>query len=140
MIIYHEKKAVVSINGKLESLGEPIVKLSGYTTKIVDENEYAISLEFQEESSVSIGDFEEYKLLVNRLIDIALTQLSGMFYKFHPDAPYIIKDEPYFDNELIKTTGIIDSKKYYRTLMIHNKKPFILLDRETELPNLTIIC
>jgi hypothetical protein len=124
---------VVSINGKLESLGEPIDKLSGYTTKIVDENEYSITLKFQEQSTVSLENFDEYKLLVNRLIDIALTQLSGMFYKFHPDAPYIIKDEPYFDNELIKTTGIIDSKKYYRTLMLHNSRPFILLDRETEL-------
>lgn len=133
MIIYDEKKVIVSINSKLESLGEPINKLSEYKIKIIDENEYTVSLKFQEESTVSLDSFDEYKLLINRIIDVALTQLSGIFYKFHPDAPYIIKDEPYFDNELINSTGIIDSKKYYRALMLHDQKPYILLDRETEL-------
>lgn len=132
-IIYNEQKAVISINGKLESLGEPIEKLSEHTAKIVEDKEYSVTLEFQEKTDVSIDSFEEYKLLVNRLIDLALTQLSGMFYKFHPDAPFIIKDEPYFDNELIKNTGIIDSKKYYRSIILHDSKPYVLIDRETEL-------
>lgn len=132
-IMKEEHKVVVSHEGKIESLSEQITLLNDHHIEINDELKFSVNLTFKENVEISISNFQEYKLLVNRLIDIALTYFSNTFYKFHPDAPYVIRDEPYFDQELIKTTGIMDSKKYYRTLYEFDGKPFVLIDRETEL-------
>lgn len=132
-ILREEHKVVVSHDGMIESLSEPITTLNDHHIEISDDLKFLVTLTFKENVEVSISNFEEYKLLINRLVDIALTHFSNTFYKFHPDAPYIIRDEPYFDQELIKTTGIMDSKKYYRTLYKFDGRPFVLIDRETEL-------
>lgn len=132
IIMNDEKIPVITTHGNLESFNEPI-KNNTHEVNIGTDLKFKISLNLSEETKISIDNFDEYKLLVNRIIDIAVTQLKTDYYKFHPDAPYIIKDEPYFDKELIEKTGIRDSKKYYRSVYQFQNKFCILLDRETNL-------
>ncbi len=131
--IYEEKTPVVSIQGNLVSLGSPIKRLDKHVVEIPEVEKFSLQLEEIGKSTVATDHFDEYKLLVNRLADIALTIFSNEYYKFHPDAPYILRDEPYFDKGLIETTGIIDSKKYYRGLHQFGEKLVFILNRETEL-------
>lgn len=131
-IMHDEKIPVITTHGILESFNEPI-KNFNHETNLGNDLKFKISLTPLEETTISIDNFDEYKLLVNRIIDIAVTQLKTDYYKFHPDAPYLIKDEPYFDKDLIEKTGIRDSKKYYRSVYKFQDKFCILLDRETDL-------
>jgi len=132
-IMYKEKIPVVSDGEELRSLSSQISTLTGYNHKIPGAGEFDINLEKNGHSDVDIESFDEYRVLVNRLADIALTIFSKEYYKFHPAAPYVLRDEPYFDAELIAKTGIIDSKKYYRGLHRFNDLPVFALNRETQL-------
>lgn len=106
-----EKKPIVSVEGQIESLAKPIERLKGHSVVIPEVGTFNIELKSERNSIVTTDEFENYKALVNRLVDVALTILSENYYKFHPLAPYIIRDEPYFDSNLINETGILDSKK-----------------------------
>lgn len=128
-----EKKPIISIEGRIESLAKPIEHLRGHSIIIPEVGTFNVELHSEQSSIVTINEFENYKALVNRLVDVSLTILSDNYYKFHPLAPYIIRDEPYFDKDLINETGILDSKKYYRTLFKFQNTPALLLNRETEL-------
>lgn len=140
-IMYKEKIPVVSDGEELISLSSQISTLSGYTHNIPGAGKFNINLEKKSDSEVSIQFFDEYRVLVNRLADIALTIFSKEYYKFHPAAPYVLRDEPYFDAELIDKTGIIDSKKYYRGLHKFNDLPVFAVNRETQLrSNKNLLC
>lgn|GEM_PF-1167734 len=140
-IMYKEKIPVVSDGEELISLSSQISTLSGYHHKIPGAGEFNINLKKNGDSEVSIESFDEYGVLVNRLADIALTIFSKEYYKFHPAAPYVLRDEPYFDAELIGKTGIIDSKKYYRGLHRFNDLPVFAVNRETQLrSNKNLLC
>ncbi|HKZ94749.1 MAG TPA: hypothetical protein VJ249_09260 [Candidatus Bathyarchaeia archaeon] len=131
-ILYRERKPSVSSGQQIMSLS-PISKLTGHVAEIPEVGRFNVTLVDAGSSSVGLDQFDQYRLLVNRLADIALTMLSSEYYKFHPEAPYILRDEPYFDADLIEKTGIIDSKKYYRGLHEFNNLPVFVLNRETEL-------
>jgi hypothetical protein len=132
-IMYDERKPVVSVDGFIESLPEQISNLDQHLVKIPNVGSFEVKLGQVSNSTVGLDQFDNYKLLVNRLADIALTVLSAEYYKFHPKAPFILRDEPYFDKDLIEKTGIMDSKRYYRGLMKLEGKPVFVLNRETQL-------
>jgi len=132
-IMYREKQPVVPSGQQIMALGTSISKLTGYVAQIPEVGKFNVDIKNVSKSNVSLNQFDQYKLLVNRLADIALTVLSTEYYKFHPDAPYILRDEPYFDADLIERIGIIDSKKYYRGLHMFNGQPVFALNRETQL-------
>jgi hypothetical protein len=132
-MMFLEKQPIVPSGQQIMALGAAISKLAGYVVDIPEVGKFNVDIKNVSKSDVNLDQFDQYKLLVNRLADIALTILSPEYYKFHPDAPYILRDEPYFDAELIEKTGIIDSKKYYRGLHIFNGQPVFALNRETQL-------
>lgn len=124
---------VISHEGRIKVLGALVPDEELETIITEDVGSFTVTLQFEEERKTTIENFEEYKLFFDRIIDVALTILSQNYYKFHPDAPYIIKDDPTFDDALINEIGIIDSKKYYRSLFMFDDKPYLLLNRETQL-------
>lgn len=130
---YRERKPVVGFEQQIESLVYPVSNTKGYTVTIPEVGKYSVDLTEASKSVVDIEQFDEYKHLVNRLADIALTVFSDQYYKFHPKAPFILRDEPYFDADLIESTGIIDSKRYYRGLLHIGDRIAFVLNRETEL-------
>lgn len=128
------KAPVISTQGRLEILGTEIPPgLLSQHAHFPEIHDFDVELNFDCQRTVQSDESDEYKLLLNRIIDTALTVLSSDYYKFHPDAPYVIRDEPYFDDDLIAATGIIDSKKYYRSLHRFNAELYLLVNRETEL-------
>jgi hypothetical protein len=131
--MYGEKKCVVSNREMIESLASPISHLTNHTINLPGLGEFVVDLQELSKSRISIEQFDDYKLLVNRLADISLTILSKEYYKFHPDFPYILRDEPYFDADLIERTGILDSKRYFRGLQRFNNLAVFVLNRETQL-------
>ena len=132
-IMYEERIPVISDRKEIVSLSSRISTLKGHTAEIQEVGKFGVELRYNQGSTISIDHFDEYKTLVNRLADIALTVFSSEYYKFHPEAPFVVRDEPYFDSDLIEKTGIIDSKKYYRGLHKFNGHPVFALNRETEL-------
>jgi hypothetical protein len=132
-ITYREKKPVVLSEGEIVSLAFPISQLSKHLSSIPDVGQFSVSLTEADSSPIRLEQFDEYRLIVDRLADLALTVFSSEYYKFHPLAPYVLRDEPYFDAELIERTGIVDSKKYYRGLHRFNNQPVFVLNRETQL-------
>lgn len=129
-----ERKPVISDQGQIKVLGTPLAKNKlSQRTSIENVGEFTVELEFLEEKESTLKDFEEYKHLVNRVVDIALVYLSEEYYKYHPDAPYIVKDYPFFDKSLIEDTGIVDFKEYFRNLRIHRGKPYMLFNLGTRL-------
>jgi hypothetical protein len=132
-IMYQEKKPVVSIGQEIVSLSSPILTLKGHIAEVPQVGKFRVDIDNSGSSVIGIDQFDEYKHLVNRLADIALTVFSNEYYKFHPAAPYVLRDEPYFDLDLIERIGIIDSKKYYRGLHNFNNQPVLVLNRETQL-------
>ena len=131
-IMFEEKKAIISNKGLIESLCSRIPTETSYSVEIPNLGKFNTTLSLSEEANVSIDDFESYKLLVNRIVDIALTIFSD-YRQYYPDAPYVLKKEPYFDSDLIEKTGIIDWKKYYRGLHSFTGRNVLALNRETEL-------
>jgi hypothetical protein len=132
-IMYAERKPVVSVDGYIESLPDSVSHLQDNTVKVEDVGDFTVNLAQINETRIGLNQFEHYARLVNRLADIALTLYSNDYYKFHPKAPFILKDEPYFDDDLIEKTGILDSKSYYRGLMKLGEKAVFVLNRETQL-------
>src|SRR5438552_6478245 len=91
----------ISMGSTIETLGSEIPNgLLRQEASIPGVGKFDVQLTFSDNRQVKPEYFEEYKLLVNRILDTALTVLSPDYYKFHPDAPYIIRDEPYFDPAL----------------------------------------
>ena len=129
-----ERKPVISDRGQIKVLGAPLPK-SELLQRVLIENvgKFAAELQFLEEKESTLEDFEEYKHLVNRIVDVALLYLSEDYYKYHPDAPYIVKDYPFFDKELIENTGIVDFKEYFRNLRLYGNKPYMIFNRGTRL-------
>lgn len=129
-----ERKPVISDRGQIKVLGTSLAK-SKLLQRVSIENvgKFTAELEFLEEKESTLEDFEEYRHLVNRVVDIALIDLSEEYYKYHPDAPYIIKDYPFFDKALIEDTGVVDSKEYYRNLRIYRNKPYMIFNLGTRL-------
>ncbi len=132
-IMFEQCIPVVSIDGYIQSLPDRISSSLVYDVDIPNIGKFKVKLAEMSKSIVGIDDFENYSHLVCRLADIALTVYSDQYYKFHPKAPFIIRDEPYFDLDLIGKTGIIDSKSYYRGLFQISNKPVFVLNRETQL-------
>lgn len=132
-IMFEERKPVVSIDGYVESLPNPISGQLKHVVKVPEVGEFTVDLIQTCATRISLKQFENYSHLVNRLADVALTIYSNEYYKFHPKAPHILKDEPYFDKDLIEKTGILDSKSYYRGLMELGEKAVFVLNRETQL-------
>ncbi|HML03427.1 MAG TPA: hypothetical protein VK487_08655 [Candidatus Bathyarchaeia archaeon] len=128
-----ERKPVVCFEQQIESLAYPVSKTKDFIVTIPEVGKFSVDLNEAGKSVVGIEQFDEYKHLVNRLADIALTVFSDQYYKFHPKAPFILRDEPYFDADLIESTGIIDSKRYYRGLLHIGGRIAFVLNRETEL-------
>ncbi len=94
---------------------------------------FRVDLTLTNEDIASPRSFGEYKRFVNKIVDTAVLHLSPEYYKFHPDAPYILKDDPFFDEELIGLTGIIDAKRYYRSLKTFRGNPYMLFNRGIQL-------
>jgi hypothetical protein len=132
-IMYQTRIPVISTQGQIESLAIPITTPSEHTVPISGVGSFSVSLTDAGTVKVVADQLNEYGLLMNRLVDIALTVLSDQYYKFHPDAPYVLRDEPYFDPELVKRTGIVDSKRYYRGLVRFGDQIALVLNRETQL-------
>lgn len=132
-LMYEQKIPIVSIEGIIESLPNPISGSMKHSVTLPEVGDFSVTLNLFSQSKISVSQFENYSRLVNRLADVALTIYSSEYYKFHPKAPYILRDEPYFDKGLIEKTGILDSKSYYRGLMNLNGKIVFILNRETQL-------
>jgi hypothetical protein len=132
-LMFEERKPVVSVEGLIEVLPDPINGSLTHNVKIPEVGNFNICLSQLKYSAISIDQFENYTHLINRLADIALTVYSNEYYKFHPKAPFILRDEPYFDKSLIEKTGILDSKSYYRGVMTLGSKNAFVLNRETQL-------
>jgi hypothetical protein len=132
-IMHQERKPVVSIEQEIASLSSPILTLNGHIVQVPEVGKFSVDMSNAGSTVIGFDQFDEYKRLINRLADIALTVFSNEYYKFHPDAPYILRDEPYFDLDLIERIGIIDSKKYYRGLHNFNNQLVFVLNRETQL-------
>lgn len=126
------KIPVVSDGSSLQVLGDDVLARS-YKVPIEDVGEFLVTLSEPIEKSVASSDFDDYRRLVGRIVDLSLVEFSTDFYKFHPRLPYILRDEAYFEQELISVTGIIDSKKYYRGLNRFGGRVYLQLNRETEL-------
>jgi len=128
------KNPIISDEGQIKVIGNSLSDASlHHKIPIPDMNEYDVELIYSEERESSLSTFDEYRHLINRIIDVALLYFSEDFYKYHPNAPHIIKKEPTFDSDLVETTGIIDYKEYYRGLRIYQDKPYILFNRGTKL-------
>jgi hypothetical protein len=132
-IMFEQCIPIVSIDGYIESLPSQITGSLLYEVNMPLIGNFKVQLTEENISVIGIDDFENYSHLVCRLADIALTIYSNQYYKFHPNAPYILRDEPYFDTELIGKTGIIDSKSYYRGLLQISDNIVFILNRETQL-------
>ena len=132
-IMFEQCIPVASIDGYIESLPDQIEGSLVYEVEMPETGKFNVKLSEISQSIVGIDNFEHYSHLVCRLADIALTIYSDQYYKFHPKAPTILRDEPYFDSDLIAKTGIIDSKSYYRGLIHLSDKPVFILNRETQL-------
>jgi len=129
-----ERKPVISDRGQIKVLGTPLAKgLLLQKVSIENLGKFTAKLEFLEEKESTVKDFEEYRHLVNRVIDVALTNLSEEYYKYHPDAPYIVKDYPFFDKALIEDTGVVDFKEYFRNVRIYHNKPYMIFNLGTRL-------
>src|SRR2546426_5529944 len=128
-----ERIPVIQNQLAVQSMQGSISSLTGYSYEIPEVGKFQVNLVESERREVTVQQFDNYSRLVNRLVDMALTLFSEDYYKFHPDAPYILRDEPYFDQDLISKTGIIDSKRYYRGVHVFNNLPSFVLNRETEL-------
>jgi len=128
------KTPIISDEGQIKAVGNGLSEPSWHhKVPIPEMNEFEVELRFVEERESRLSDFDEYTRLVNRIIDVALVYLSDDFYKYHPNAPYILKKEPTFDSNLIENTGIIDYKVYYRGLRLYHGKPYLLVNRGTQL-------
>jgi len=128
------KTPIISDEGQIKVIGNGLSEaFLHHRVLIPDINEFEVELRFTEERESRLSNFDEYKRLINRIIDVALVYFSEDFYKYHPKAPHIIKKEPTFDSNLIENTGITDYKEYYRGLRIYHGKPCILLNRGTQL-------
>ena len=128
------KTPIISDEGQIKVVGNDLPEaFLHHRVPIPDIDEFKVELKFSEERESRLSDFDEYKRLVNRIIDVALVYFSEDFYKYHPNAPHIIKKEPTFDSNLIGNTGIIDFKEYYRSLRVYHNKPYILFNRGTQL-------
>ncbi|MCW3999522.1 MAG: hypothetical protein NWE93_04730 [Candidatus Bathyarchaeota archaeon] len=132
-LMYEQRIPIVSIEGLIEALPTPISGPMEHSVSLPEVGNFIVSLKLLNQSKIGLSDFENYSHLVNRLADVALTIYSKEYYKFHPKAPNILRDEPYFDKGLIEKTGILDSKSYYRGLMNLNGKIVFVLNRETQL-------
>ncbi|MDA4128664.1 MAG: hypothetical protein OK422_04340 [Thaumarchaeota archaeon] len=128
-----ERTPVIQSMATLQSVQSPITSLNGYSYEIPEVGTFHVDLSETGHQNIPIQQFDNYTHLVNRLVDMALTVFTEDYYKFHPDAPYVLRDEPYFDQDLISKTGILDSKRYYRGIHTFNGTPAFVLNRETEL-------
>jgi len=129
---YKLRSPIISDEGKIKVVGNLLnTDLLYNIVTIPNIGEYEVQLSYSEDREVYIKDFNEYRQLINRIIDISLVYFTEDYYKYHPYAPNIIKYEHVFDNNLIENTGIIDYKKYYRNLRIFNEEHYLILDRET---------
>ena len=132
-IMYKESIPVIQNHGEVQSLVFRISNLTGYSVEIPNVGKFDVKLTETGSKVIASDQLEDYKLFINRLADISLTILSNEYYQFHPDAPYIYRNEYYFDKDLIEKCGIADSKRYYRGLHNFNDKPCFVLNRETQL-------
>ena len=128
------KTPIISDEGQIKVVGKGLSKASlHHRVPIPNMDEFEVELKFAEERESRVSDFDEYKHLINRIVDVSLVYFSKDFYKYHPRAPHLIKRESTFDSNLVENTGIIDYKEYYRSLRIYNNKPYILFNRGTQL-------
>jgi hypothetical protein len=128
------KTPIISDEGRIKVVGNGLSEASlHHRVPIPDMDEFEVELKFAEERESRVSDIDEYKHLINRIVDVSLVYFSKDFYKYHPRAPHIIKKEPTFDSNLIENTGIIDYKEYYRSLRFYYNKPYILFNRGTHL-------
>src|SRR6266571_1615302 len=128
-----ERVPVIGNQLSILSMNQSISSLGGYFYEIPEVGRFNVELAHAGNKKVTIREFEAYSHLVNRLVDMALTVFAEDYYKFHPDSPYILRDEPYFDQDLISKTGILDAKRYYRGVHLFKDKPCFVLNRETQL-------
>lgn len=128
------KTPIISDEGQIKVVGNGLSEaFLHHKVPIQEMDEFEVELRFAEERESRLSDFDEYKRLVNRIIDVALVYFSNDFYKYHPNAPHILKKEPTFDSNLIENTGLVDYKEYYRGLRLYHNKPYILFNRGTQL-------
>ena len=128
------KTPIISDEGQIKVVGNGLSEaFLHHRVPIPEINEFEVELRFTEERESRLSDFDEYKRIVNRIIDVALVYFSDDFYKYHPNAPHVLKKEPTFDSNLIENTGIIDYKEYYRGLRLYHNKPYLLFNRGTQL-------
>lgn len=129
-----EKRPVISDRGQIKVLGTPLAKnMLIQRVSIENLGNFTAQLELLEKKESTLKDFEEYRHLVNRVVDVALVDLSVEYYKYHPEAPYIIKDYPFFDKALIEDIGIVDFKEYFRNVRIYHNKPYMIFNLGTRL-------
>lgn len=127
------KIPVIQSEQAIQSVQNRIEPLTGYVYENPEIGRFRVDLGESDHREISIDQFENYAHLVNRIVDLALTTFSSEYYKYHPDPPYILRDEPYFDKDLISRTGVLDAKRYYRGVHIFKDSPVFVLNRETQL-------
>jgi hypothetical protein len=126
------KVPIVSDGSNLQVMGDDLLARS-YAVTIEGVGVFSVSLSEPTQKTIESSAFDDYRRLVGRIVDLSLVEFSTDYYKFHPQSPYILRDEAYFEQALISMTGIIDSKKYYRGLNRFGSLIYLQLNRETEL-------
>ncbi len=124
---------VIQTEQTLQSVQKAIEPVDGHVYDNPEIGRFEVDLVESDLRQVKISEFENYAHIVNRVVDMALTIFPSDYYKYHPDAPYILRDEPYFDKDLISRTGILDAKRYYRGVHFFKDLPVLVLNRETQL-------
>jgi hypothetical protein len=130
------RTAAISDDGRIKVLES---RIDEQQLVIEDEPEIGtrvgVNLFLEEEKEVDFSDSpEEYGRLVNRIVDLAMIELSQDYYKYSIRSPYIIeRGDAYFDIELRERTGIEDGRRFYRGIRSIHGIPHLLINREIEL-------
>lgn len=130
------RTAVISDEGKIKVL-ETQIQEQDLVSEIELENiaSFSVKLSLEGTSDIGFADSpEEYRRLVNRIVDVALVHLSDDYYKYSDRSPYILeRGEGYFDEPLRKRIGIEDGRRFYRGLRVLDGIPHLIINREIEL-------
>lgn len=132
------KIPVISDFGKIKVLESEIGEESlDHIIELEEIGEFQVTLKQIADEEISIDSVEEYKKLVNQIVDVALTKLSGDFFKYVEKSPFVIKrGEGFFDEQLRNDTGIEDGTQYYRGVRIVQGQPYFIVNRSIELRSL----
>lgn len=132
------KIPVISDQGKIKVLESEISTNSlKHKIELEEIGEFTITLELIQDEEISISKVSEYTKLVNQIVDVALTKLSGDFFKYVEKSPFVIeRGEGFFDEQLRNDIGIEDGTQFYRGIRIIHGQPYLIVNRSIELRSL----